>query len=324
MKNIAIIFYFLVILLISCRKQESVIDPFPYLLNKWEPMIDSLNGEHFENLEIDENQNYFINIWKGWNGSGPTQRPTTLISKDGLSWRTTDIGVDHNWTYLKRHKNLIFAGTSGEGLFVSADNGYSWNKVTGYPNIWPKTIETDNNKIIISDYGTYKTYISEDDGTTWKEIYSNYFNSISMINNKIVCGIGCNLIKSNDWGKSWTIDSSLRIQLKKNDIFINYSIVNNKEVIGLGHGIFMKENDSVWTKIDNLINEYRYNYMFFDNKNVIIQNTDMKIFYSNNLGKDWYPFEQGIKYTYWMDKIIRKGSYIYMSHGHGFYKRKVE
>lgn len=100
---------------------------------------------------------YFNNIYVSTFGH-------VYISKDnGLTFQqSSDICVGVQSTVAVRGKN-IFYGTNGYGVYLSTDDGLTWNSINNGLNtlkIWSMTIK-DNDIFIGTDNGVYKSNINE-------------------------------------------------------------------------------------------------------------------------------------------------------------------
>jgi hypothetical protein len=123
-----------------------------------------LSGEYFQAVDNSQNNEVFVNLWRGWNGEGQIQQPATLITFDNsLRWRTVsdESGLPCTWTYIQKHQNIYFAGTS-DALFVSVNSGSSWQPNTSNTWMWHETIKCKDAHLFISDFRLEKSYVSQD------------------------------------------------------------------------------------------------------------------------------------------------------------------
>lgn len=333
-KYLYIIFSGLVFSVLSCNKDNELeIESKNYQRNSWEPVIDSLSGQYFGGLDIGWNGQIYANYWKEFSG----QRPATIISDDGVNWRriSKENPIDGNWTYLKRHKETILAGTPDNGLYYSQDNGVKWTKFSNFNWQWPEIIKSNNEYIVISDFRT-KTFISGDDANSWRELFPKYMRVINLQKDKIVTMKLGTIMQSEDWGKTWTYDSSLAVQEKESLNSIGLGIINGQTIAAINKGIFKKNPEgNSWTNIGKSLLYNDIGLMFIDNDKLIIQtSTDGNFYFSNNLGQKWSYFGQGLPvyYTYQgivstamaTGSMVKKGGYLFITTNDGFFKRKVE
>ncbi len=57
---------------------------------------------------------------------GTDEGVVTVTSQDGQSWKVENQGLK-NWSVLKA-PNRVFAGTRGDGVWLSEDSGATWKK----------------------------------------------------------------------------------------------------------------------------------------------------------------------------------------------------
>jgi len=156
--------------------------------------------------------NYFFDATNGINSSEPTNWSTPVIMDPNNSnilyygtdylYRTTD-GAG-NWTKISpkltdysglrlgtlttmavapTNSNVIYVGTDDSHIWVSSDNGSSWNEISdGLPIRWVTRVAVDptNENIVYATFNGLKwrdpqphVFKSTNKGTTWSDISSN-------------------------------------------------------------------------------------------------------------------------------------------------------
>ncbi len=166
------------------------------------------------NIILDSSiQNYGI-VYKVFNDSNGTIYASTssptggLISSSngGATWNKImpTISLD---AFVK--DGNIFSACSSAGVFVSTDNGKTWNQKNygmTLPNIYSIN-HTSNNYIIAGD-GSTGIYLSTDSGNSWTKkntgIDGLNINSLIETNNGFVFATGIGVRISNDYGLSWS------------------------------------------------------------------------------------------------------------------------
>ncbi len=115
-------------------------------------------------------------------------------------------------------KNIIYAGTSGKGLFISEDSGYSWRAIEHFNDTVVKVMLNPNFDgmiyVVTASKGIYK---SIDGGQTWKMIiddetikkYSGMLEYHNIIFDKnyedgLLYANKYGLFRSIDGGQTWT------------------------------------------------------------------------------------------------------------------------
>jgi hypothetical protein len=147
---------------------------------------------------------------------------------NGQSW--TPINGNSFYSYLL-HENKIFGGTFS-GIYVSIDNGFTWD-LTGLPNKIITSLSKNDNYIFVANY-TYGIYRSDDFGGSWLE--SNYGLNLNLFHpysvfakdSLIFIGLTSNKIYlSTDSGQNWN-DFSNGISISENTYNVKFSISKNK------------------------------------------------------------------------------------------------
>lgn len=124
--------------------------------------------------------------------------------------------------------NIVYAGTSANGLYKSKDAGESWESFNGtgltakdaiyYIAIDPKNIK----KMYLSGvsvYGKGRIMKSEDEGATWEEVYVT-LTAGELVNRIIIDSYDTSIVyisttkgqvfQSNNYGRSWTALNRLK------------------------------------------------------------------------------------------------------------------
>jgi hypothetical protein len=89
----------------------------------------------------------------------------------GASWQSCNAGMERqSMTRIAiNSKNTVFAGTSGNGLFSSNDDGATWSAVASLPPGSVRNIIIDSMDHLFVNAGKY-IYRSADDGASWEKI----------------------------------------------------------------------------------------------------------------------------------------------------------
>ena len=183
---------------------------------------------------------------KTWNSLGPSYSILSVYAIDstifacihggglfrsennGQSW--TPINENYFYSYML-HENEIFGGTFS-GIFVSIDNGFTWD-LTGLTNKIITSLSKNDNYIFAANY-TYGIYRSDDFGGSWSEsnhgLNLNLFHPYSVFakDSLIFIGLTSNKIYlSTDNGLNWN-DFSDGININENTYNVKFSISRNK------------------------------------------------------------------------------------------------
>jgi len=130
-----------------------------------------------------------------------------MSANNGTSWTPTNTGITSNdiWAIVKKEHNL-YAGTFGDGIFVSSNSGANWTLLPTSPS-YVRSLETDGANIYAGTFGS-GLYKSSDNGASWTQITNgisatNYVFNITSIGNSLLAASG-NAYRSIDHGSSWT------------------------------------------------------------------------------------------------------------------------
>lgn len=123
------------------------------------------------------------------------QQGVFISSNNGSSWAARSNGLTTSYAICITMKgSRIFLGT-GSGLFVSADNGATWNTVliNGVANSLINAVGSNAQSIfIITNYTLYR---SDDEGATWITLfYQEYLYSMGINGNTVFWGSGSSVL----------------------------------------------------------------------------------------------------------------------------------
>jgi hypothetical protein len=134
---------------------------------------------------------------------------------NGTSWTAVDSGLPANigvWSLAVRGSNLV-AGTNGDGIFLSTNNGASWT-AAGLTNRTFGSLAVSDSNIFatVSDGGVYR---STNNGVSWTAVNSgglpfDRFWRLAASGNNIFAGGIWGVYRSSNNGATWNlVDSGL-------------------------------------------------------------------------------------------------------------------
>ncbi len=183
----------------------------------------------------------------------------------------------------------ILAGTYGKGVFISKDNGNSWQQ-TGLSNKWVNCMTISPDGIIFAGTDAAGIYRSTDNGSTWTSINKNitwtWINSFAF-NPKGYIYVGTykgGLYYSTDYGDNW---NSINTNLPNADITSIIFNTSGDIFIGTdGHSIYRsKDNGLTWTNIG--WSGAKTHSFAITASNKIFAGTPDGIYYSTDNGDSW-------------------------------------
>jgi len=203
-----------------------------------------------------------------------------------------------------KDSQTIYIGGENAGLFVSYDNGESWQEITKLPKatIIGLAIDPKAKNIIYATIGN-RIFKTTDCCRTWENIYLDIpgvaVNALAIdpANSKIIfAGLADGrLIKSEDGGKNWKLFSDFRTNIK--EILFNPKEPKIVYLATQTAGIFRSTDSGLnWRKVEGLEKfpgGQNYKYGFFDKtkRDALFILTDYGFLRSNEEVKDWkdYP-----------------------------------
>ncbi len=216
----------------------------------------------------------------------------TLKAVAQIYWQQTNGPYGGDILSLLRNDNgNLFAGTRGKGLFISVDNGKSWNRIKNFPHSDVFTLAQNSIGEIFA--GTNEAlYKSTDHGINWNNITanSNYYSAALALTidkeNNIYFGDYTWNYKSTDDGESWNKISG--------DESYNHSVlsigVDNKGYIyyTASNGFFLSRDGGLsWQQV--IVNDTINNFgpILIDSDDDILTGTNYGIIKSTDNGASW-------------------------------------
>ncbi|MEX0966903.1 MAG: T9SS type A sorting domain-containing protein [Bacteroidia bacterium] len=186
----------------------------------------------------------------------------------------------------------LYVGTDFDGIFLSTDNGLTWNSInTGLSERVVRVIETNQGNIYA---GTWNgLFLSDNNGSSWTPINNGLTNldirDIVALGSILYVGTaGGGVFKSLNNGSSWTaINNGL-----KNLNALSLAINSQAIFAGTYIGIFMSsDGGSTWNPPSG-VNIQTNSIKIFDS--LVIAGTIDGFYKSENYGKTWIKSSNGI------------------------------
>ncbi len=216
---------------------------------------------------------------------------TNLFSQ----WIKTSLSNAYVWSFAAKDSE-IFAGSGGGGIFLTTNNGTTWNKIdTGLSNLGISSLLINGENIFAGTYGG-GVLLSINNGKSWSTtaLDSQYVWSLALSDSNIFAGTQKGIYLSKNNGSSWNqINSGLT------SLVVNSLITSGGNIFaGTTGGVFLSTNGGTnWTAADSgLTNKYIWSLFSYGSN--IYAGTEAGIFQSTNNGSKWIKFGLDSLYTY--------------------------
>lgn len=185
--------------------------------------------------------------------------------------------------------NRLFAGTSGNGIFVSTNNGTSWDLT--FLGLWGRcfaSLSANGNNIFVGTsggpIGTDGVYLSTNNGTNWALTSLNnlFINALAVNGNSVFAG-------TDDYGAYFSTDNGTNwVQTGLNNRTILSLAVNGNNVYAgsLSYGLYISTNNgSSWTQ--SALNNVSVASIAVNGNNIFGGTLNNGVYYSDNNGASW-------------------------------------
>lgn len=213
-------------------------------------------------------------------------------------WVQTNFPTSYEVNDILLYNNKIFAGVEYVGIYVSTDNGDTWNMYNnGISNLTVISLGANGSYLFAGKYGGY--YFSTNNGASWTESANSDNKSFShfLVNNgKIYAGTSEGLFLSTNNGTSW---SDLTKNLLTDNTIHGIAIKgSNIYVTTQTKGVWVSSNNGTsWNAINNgiTIKGMYMGAIAISGSNIIV-GTDDGVFLSSDNGTNWQKVN-GLEYV---------------------------
>jgi len=205
--------------------------------NSWSTMGKGLTESHISSLTV-SNNNLFVG----------TQMGVFLFNSNDSSW--TPLGPFTNYIKaLASSDTMLFAATSGSGVYRSTNSGTSWTPVnSGLEDLWVRNLSMSNGGIFA---GTQSkgVYRSTNNGTSWSAVNTGleglWVYSLMAHDSAIFVGTSEGIFYSTDNGAMW-YDGDSGITANIVTCFAEHDGVSFAGTAG--NGVFLSNDHGIhWT-----------------------------------------------------------------------------
>jgi photosystem II stability/assembly factor-like uncharacterized protein len=195
----------------------------------------------------------------------------------------------------------IFAGTNGGGIYISTNNGETWNRLVAYPSseCWAIAFN-DSNHIFAGDGDNGGVFKSTDNGATWTQVLPTSVAPLAIeINEAGISFIGTrdNFYRSTDNGNQWIscyqgLDNQIIASIltySLSDIYVGTGYYTS------GNGIYYSSDlGNNWEQkgLHGKIVYYLTSDLF---GNIYASTKSEGIYKSQDQGETWRQINQGLK-----------------------------
>lgn len=232
-----------------------------------------------------------------------------FISVDkGESWTYSGNGLPKSDSiFLCASDNKVFAATR-KGLYSSSNNGVTWNASAGLPDSVNNKVSyiAAKGKIILAGGPYGRIYRSDDEGLTWKLVYSESFfgiiNSIVIKNDLVLAGIFNGLVYSRDLGLTWTIANNLPA------IQSFFTFYKTKIIAEFWEDIYVStDSGSTWNYLTNDLPVQTHGSSMSSDDSILYLGTTMGLFISVDEGETWVEAQSGLPYRSCANTLVSSG-----------------
>lgn len=201
-----------------------------------------------------------------------TDKSYVQIAEVGSSnWQTSSVGLTSNARInclLGINNNLLIAGTDGDGIFTTADEGANWTKTANGLRVFDLASEPNGNILAAAGYSIYR---STDGGSTWNTSEPLYYGGTMAIH-KLAVNSGGHIFVATAIGLYRSMDEGKNFEQVGNFPFSTGSstqadvfdvVINNLGYIfaGVGRGdsfgVYASlDNGNTWEKVSSGLEGY--------------------------------------------------------------------
>ena len=247
---------------------------------------------------------------------------------DGANWLST--GSAGNTIALLVHGSDLFAGTKGQGLNLSTDNGSTWARLS-IASSYVRALAADNSYLYAGvdnpfGHSADGVHRSSDNGATWTQVNSGLtykkVHALAVSGADLFAGTyDGGVFLSTDQGASWSAVNSGLTDLNVIALAVSGS---NLYAATYGGGVFLSNNNGVsWSAVNTGITNMNANcFAVYGSKCFV--GTEDGIFATQNNGSSWTDVSAGMVGSKSVPALEIKGTVLYAGTlGTGVWKRPL-
>ena len=215
---------------------------------------------------------------------------------------------------------LLFAGTYGEGVYITSDAGATWNySSSGMTNKRIISLVVNGNNIFAgSESGG--VYLSSNDGANWLPVNTGLnsyeIHTITANSTTVYAGTNLGVHMTTDNGNNWIKISSSSIS----NVIFALTVIENKLFAATGLGIFLTTNNGTdWTNVTNGVSSSVYCFKSYGNT-VYAGSSLHGVYRSTDFGTTWVRLYNGLPPGKAIRTIIESNNRLFAAtYGSGVY-----
>jgi len=243
------------------------------------------------------------NIFAGTYGNG------VFGSTDfGDDWTEADTGLTNHTVYVFAiNGTRIFAGTLG-GVFVSTNNGTSWNSA-GLTIVTVSLVIQGAN--IYAGTPSSGVFLSTNNGVNWSAVNNGlpgtYVSALASIDTNIFAATnGSGVFRSVNNGTNWTAVNNGFAYLYMNAL----TVIGTNIFAGNGEGLYISTNIGASWTFDGIWNN-NVQSLATSGNNIFMGTLAYGIFLSTNFGSNWTDINQGFGTITTIYSLLTTSDYVF-------------
>ncbi|HEY5534030.1 MAG TPA: T9SS type A sorting domain-containing protein [Ignavibacteria bacterium] len=232
-----------------------------------------------------------------------------LSSNNGTNWIQTSLNNQIILSLLTLENN-IFAGTYQYGVYLSTNNGTNWTQTSLNNQLVWSLVSLGNNIFAGTLFGG--VYISTNNGTIWSQtdLYNKSANSLAILGNNIFAGTVDSYNPSGIYLSTNNGTNWTQTSLNNQLVWSLATLGNNIFAGTYQYGVYLSTDNGLnWTQT-TLINKDVYSLATIEN-NIFAGTYQYGVYLSNDNGTNWVQKNQGFNVIPLVNALLIANNYIF-------------